>query len=230
MDKSIPHLHKRRKGKTLADLIIFVLLFLPLTLHSATVDGMFYLKKIETRYAKVENFRAKFTQTSRAPGVVQNEQAKGIVYLRKDGKFRWDYEKPEVVLIVSDGQTLWIYQAEDKQVMVDPRFGKKMKRFPYTFLSGMQNLHRDFTATIKKVGDRSVVLELIPRKQLKDIRKMSLTLDKKTLFILKISWVTFQEVETSIGFDDIDITSKIPDSVFHFDPPEGVDIVRMDAQ
>ncbi len=189
-------------------------------------DGAFYLEQIEKRYEVVSTFRAKFIQISKAPGVIKRERASGIVYLRKDGKFRWDYEKPEVVIIVSDGQTLWIYQAEDKQVMVDESFRKRLKRFPYTFLKGMQHLQDDFDAKVLTTGDTAVTLELIPKKAIKEIKRMTLTFDPRTFLIHKIEWLSSQEVQTVITFEDIDITSKIPDSVFHFEPPEGVDIVK----
>ncbi|MBW1659149.1 MAG: outer membrane lipoprotein chaperone LolA [Deltaproteobacteria bacterium] len=218
------------KSFTLKAFLVLWLLTLPIGLHAQTApDGASYLQQIEKRYENVNTFRAKFLQISKAPGVVKTEKASGIVYLRKDGKFRWDYDKPEVVLIVSDGKTLWIYQAEDKQVMIDESFGKKLKRFPYTFLNGMQRLHEDFDAKVLNSKGKMVTLELIPKKNLKEITKMLITFDKDTLLIKKIQWVSSQEVKTIITFDDIDITSKIPDSVFHFEPPEGVDIVRADT-
>jgi outer membrane lipoprotein carrier protein len=209
---------------------IFALFMTPsLTQAQSQKNGIYYLKQIEKRYGNVSAFRAKFLQISKAPGVVKVEKASGIVYLRKDGKFRWDYDKPDVVLIVSDGKTLWIYQVEDKQVMIDRSFGTKMKHFPYTFLKGMQHLHEDFKANILKIEGKAITLELIPKKSLKEINKMTLTFDKNTLLIHEIQWISSQEVKTAITFDDIDITSEIPDSVFHFEPPEGVDIVRTDT-
>jgi len=194
-----------------------------------TGNGAAYLKQVEKRYKMVRYFRAKFIQTSLAPGVIRAERARGIVYLRKDGKFRWDYDEPETVIIVSDGNTLWIYQVEDKQVMVDTSFKTKMKRFPYTFLKGMERLDNDFNARVLNATNTSITLELTPKKAFKEISKMQLTLDKVTLLIHKVEWVSTQEVKTIISFDDIDITSNIPDSVFQFVPPEGVDIVRTDT-
>lgn len=93
----------------------------------------------------------------------------------------------------------------------------------------MQRLHEDFDAKVLNSKGKMVTLELIPKKNLKEITKMLITFDKDTLLIKKIQWVSSQEVKTIITFDDIDITSKIPDSVFHFEPPEGVDIVRADT-
>lgn len=205
------------------------IVFFPLTARpTPSRKGLSFLALMEKRYEKIHDFRAKFTQTSQAPGVIKKDRASGIVYLRKDGKFRWDYDFPEMVLIVSDGKTLWIYQPEDKQVMIDPYFGKKMKRFPYTFLNGMQHLHEDFNAKILEETPDTVTLELVPIRPLKEIKTMTLTFNKKTLLIQKIVWISLQEIKTVISFDDIDITSKIPDSVFHFEPPEGVDIIKSD--
>ncbi len=211
----------------------FFLLFFsispPLLFAQAGQGGNAYLKKIEKRYGGVQSFRAKFIQTSKAPGVVRREKASGIVYLRKDGKFRWDYDEPEVVLIISDGNTLWIYQPEDKQVMVDRTFKTKMKRFPYTFLKGMEHLGMDFNAHVLNRRGEEVTLKLIPKKPIKKITKMQITFNTHSLLIRGITWTSAQGVETLITFNDIDITSKIPDSVFHFEPPEGVDIVSANA-
>lgn len=189
-------------------------------------DGAAYLRLIGKRYKDVRYFRAKFKQTSIAPGVIKREKASGIVYLRKDGKFRWDYDKPEFVLIVSDGKTLWIYQAEDKQVVVDTSFRTKMKRFPYSFLKRIEHLSDDFKARILYTKNVSVTLELIPKKHLKQVSEMQLTFNKKTFLISKIQWTSQQNVKTTISLNDIDITSKIPDSAFSFEVPEGVDIVN----
>ncbi len=191
--------------------------------------GMAYLKKIETRYKNVQCFRARFHQLSKAPGVVTNEKAGGVVYLKRGGKFRWDYDQPDIVLIICDGETLWIYQPEDRQVMVDKSFRKRLKRFPYTFLSGIGHFDRNFVSRVSSQRDRTITLELTPKKPLKEIKKMQIIFSPHTLIIRGISWTSHQGVQTIITFDDIDVSSMIPDSVFRFVPPPGVDIVNANA-
>jgi outer membrane lipoprotein carrier protein len=187
---------------------------------------MDYLKKVKKRYEKVSCFRAKFIQISMAPGVGKPEKARGIVYLRKDGKFRWDYDTPDVTLIVSDGKTLWIYEPEDRQVIVDRNFTKRLKKFPYTFLNGIGHLDRDFKTMIENEQPQTVTLKLYPKKEIKGIKVMRVSFSTKTFLIHEVSWTSPQGVKTVIVFNDIDITSKIPDSVFQFEPPPGVDIVN----
>ncbi len=221
---------KVRSGILTYSLVILwgVLLFPQGATSKTTGDA--YLKCIAARYADVACFRAKFIQVSKAPGMVKQERASGIVYLRKDGKFRWDYDQPDIVLIISDGKTLWIYQPEDKQVMVDRAFRKKMKRFPYSFLKGMGRLEEDFHAQVTKQSGESVTLKLLPRKPIKQIKTMELTFNTRTLLIHQITWTSPQEVRTIISFSDIDVTSKIPDSVFQFEPPPGVDVVNVNSR
>jgi outer membrane lipoprotein carrier protein len=194
-----------------------------------TLDGAACLKIIQRRYEKVRYLRAKFIQISGASGVVSPETASGIVYLRKDGKLRWDYDKPDPVLIISDGQTLWIFQTADNQVMVDRHFKKKLKHFPYTFLKGMETLAKEFTARVLKYKRNDIILELFPKTPLQNISKLLLTFNKNTGIIQKVSWASPQGADTAIAFSDIDITSEIPDSVFRFEPPEGVDVIDAKA-
>ncbi len=219
-----------RHIRTLFYLIWVTFLFLPQgVIAGEAQNGNAYLRGIAKRYEAVQFFRAKFVQVSKAPGVVKNERASGIVYLRKDGKFRWDYDQPDIVLIISDGKTLWIYQPEDKQVMVDRTFRRRMKRFPYTFLKGMGNLERDFTARVLRQTGETVTLILNPKRPIKEIKAMEVTFNPHTFLIHRISWTSSQGVKTIISFKDIDITSKIPESIFRFEPPPGVDIVDANA-
>ena len=209
---------------------LLALLIMPLmTFAQAPLDGNQYLKKIEKRYEGVQFFRARFTQTSQAQGVARPEQARGIVYLRRDGKFRWDYSTPDITLIISDGTTLWIYEPEDRQVIVDKNFKRRLKRFPYTFLNGINSLDKDFEAQVISHQGKRVTLALTPKKPIKEIKTMFLTFDTETFLIHEVSWTSPQGVKTIITFKDIDITSKIPDSVFYFEPPAGVDIVNAQA-
>jgi outer membrane lipoprotein-sorting protein len=70
---------------------------------------------------------------------------------------------------------------------------------------------------------------LFPKTPLQNISKLLLTFNKNTGIIQKVSWASPQGADTAIAFSDIDITSEIPDSVFRFEPPEGVDVIDAKA-
>ncbi len=218
-----------KKGVPCLLVILAIFFAIPRIWSQPLGNGLAYLKRVEKRYEKVLYFRAKFTQISQAPGVVKAEKATGIVYFRKDGKFRWDYNTPDITLIISDGKTLWIYEPEDRQVIVDRNFRKRLKKFPYTFLNGIGRLDRDFETTIENQQQQIVTLKLIPKEPIKEIKVVRVSFSTKTFLIHQVSWTSPQGVKTVITFNDIDITSKIPDSVFQFEPPPGVDAVNAQA-
>jgi chaperone LolA len=67
----------------------------------------------------ITSFRAEFRQTVTNAAGLQTESAEGTVALARPGRFRWDYRVPEQ-LIVSDGTTVWLFDADLAQVTVRP--------------------------------------------------------------------------------------------------------------
>ena len=74
------------------------------------------LEGMEKRYAN-SRFFAKFFQESTIKAMEITDFASGKVYVRHPGKMRWEYEKPDRQIIITDGFKLWIYRPEDNQVM-----------------------------------------------------------------------------------------------------------------
>ena len=68
---------------------------------------------IQARYETVRDFAARFEQTTRPARLgaspVQKIISRGRVVVAKPARMRWSYESPEPSVVVSDGETLWIY-------------------------------------------------------------------------------------------------------------------------
>ena len=73
---------------------------------------------VQERYQQVRDFTAEFVQTLRG-GVLRSTESRGegTVWIKKPGKMRWVYTKPEKQEIVSDGRTMHSYWPEDRQVL-----------------------------------------------------------------------------------------------------------------
>ena len=68
------------------------------------------LKLIQTQYQSILSFSGHFTQTSfRANSEVAPRTAEGEVSYKRPGKMRWLYDAPEEQLLVTNGETLWLY-------------------------------------------------------------------------------------------------------------------------
>lgn len=81
---------------------------------SAAVDIAKHAKditRVESFLSLLTTIKADFSQV--APS---GETTKGIFYLQRPGKMRWEYKGPTPILLVSNGKTITYYDAELEQV------------------------------------------------------------------------------------------------------------------
>src|SRR4029077_14476412 len=130
------------------------------------------------RYESTRTLTADFRQTIESPTLARPLESHGTVAFEKPNRMRWDYAKPDEQLIVGDGETLWIYQPEDRQVIKAPLGEAFQATTPVTFLAGLGRLDRDFEATLD--GDEAARwrLRLVPRSDA-GIGTLGLTVRKK---------------------------------------------------
>src|SRR2546430_15892554 len=73
---------------------------------------------LQRKYAAIKDFSADFVHTY-SGGVLRKQiTERGHLLIKKPGKMRWEYTAPEPKLFVSDGQKMYSYLPQDKQVIV----------------------------------------------------------------------------------------------------------------
>lgn len=185
---------------------------------------------IQTRYEKVEDLEARFVQTSRpahlgsiAPDPVVSQ---GSVVVAKPGKMRWNYETPEQSLVVSDGESLWIY---------DPGFGEAQK-IPVTegylsgaavqFLLGEGNMRRDFDITVVSCDEERAELALVPKEPASYAKLRVVTNPRSG----DLSGTVVEDLlgnVTEVEFQDLRVNRKPAASTFTFTAPDGVKVIEL---
>src|SRR5262249_31429251 len=70
--------------------------------------------RIQKFYESTRDLHAHFDQEQSSP-VAGTKKASGEVWLKKPGKMRWEYSRPEKKLMLADGKMLWVYEPEDEQ-------------------------------------------------------------------------------------------------------------------
>src|SRR5918994_263533 len=95
-------------------------------------------------YDSVKDFTANFTQTYEGGVLRRKAMESGTVGVKKPGKMRWDYTRPEKKLFVSDGQTMYLYFPNEKQVMKNAVPSQDQATSAVLFLMGKGNITRDF--------------------------------------------------------------------------------------
>ena len=191
---------------------------------SLTADDV--ITKIENRYS-VPGFSARFIQESTLKAMEITDVATGKMFVKRPGMMRWEYEKPEKQIVVTDGESLWIYRPGDNQVMVGkaPEFFGAGKGA--TFLSDIRIIRRNFSVSIASDKDDYVMLNLMPKQKKADVAKIYLSISKKNYEISRIGINNSYGDETIIDlFDSQFVTS--PDSAFSFTIPKGAEVIKID--
>ncbi len=174
-------------------------------------------RALQQRYDKVSDFRASFVQTTRG-GVLRIEskqKGEGTVAVKKPGKMRWDYTKPEPQLIVSDGKRIYDYDPETKDVTISDLPPDDQAPSAALFLAGKGDILRDYSVSkVESPVPGTQALRLNPRKADPDYEYLVVAFDPATYQIRGLMTRDTQGGESTIVFSNIRQNTNIPDKTF----------------
>lgn len=214
-----------KKGILIA--IIGCLLIWPLGAAGEELSADEIMDGLEARY-NVEGFFVRFHQSSTLKALDVTDSAEGSIYIKQPGCMRWEYERPDKQLIITDGTSLWLYRPEDNQVMMgkaETFFGEGKGG---VFLSDMTLIRKYFT--IERISDESSgyhILKLTPDTPSGDVQVVYLTVLKDNFNILQVVTENAYGDETRLSFENPEFDLELNDELFTFTPPEGAEIVLL---
>ena len=190
------------------------------------------VKEVQFRYENTHFFQARFRQNTFLASLDESRKSFGKVFIRKPGMMRWEYEKPEKQLLVSDSANFWIYTPEQNQVIIS-QFGKAFRsKTPLTFLAGNGNIYSDFEVRFQKLNKRDsrnakdvYQLCLTPKKPHPSLRELLLEVRKDDFLIVRSTLVDIYGNITDISFEEIRVDLMPPMAIFTFAVPAGVEVV-----
>jgi outer membrane lipoprotein carrier protein len=186
-------------------------------------------RAVQDRYQKVRDFSAEFSQTYRG-GVLRTEtREQGTMAIKKPGRMRWIYTKPDHHEFISDGSKIYVYLPAEKQVIVSRVPPDDQATTSALFLSGKGDIARDFTpAFIATPIPGTIALKLTPRRHEPDYEYLVVIADPATLQIRGLTTRDRQRGESTITFTNLKENQGISDKEFVFRTPRGVDVVSND--
>ncbi|RMF95144.1 MAG: outer membrane lipoprotein carrier protein LolA [Gammaproteobacteria bacterium] len=195
---------------------VFTLL---LCLPAAADDG---LQRLEAFIDGTQSLRAAFTQEviDRDQAVV--ERASGHFFLARPGRFRWQYEQPFERLIVSDGERVWLYEADLEQVTVR-RIGAALGSTPAALLSGSRDVLDAFEVLGTDASDGLAWVTLGPRDSSADFASMRLGFAGADPAVFVLTDRLGQQ--TRIRFEQVERNPALPAALFTFAVPAGADVI-----
>jgi outer membrane lipoprotein carrier protein len=184
--------------------------------------------RIQARYDTIRDFEADFVQTYQGGLLRTKTTEQGTVAIKRPGRMRWVYTKPERKEFVSNGQQIYSYIPRDKQVIVSPMPAGEQTT-PALFLTGRGHLVRDFTVAFEEVPGApqgSVGLKLVPRRGDPEFEWLMIAVDPQTLQIRQLVALDRQGGRSSFLFTNLKENRNLSDKIFDFQVPRGVDVIK----
>jgi outer membrane lipoprotein carrier protein len=210
--------------------VTFALLSLLCTPLAFGVTGPSVLAEIQKRYEGTNDIEANFLQEYIGKVMKQQLKQEGKVYFKKRGMMRWDYRIPNQKFI-SDGLTLWYFQPEEHQVFVSDVSKVIKEKTPLAFLAGEGDLSRDFKilnfSESSSPKEENYILELIPKESNAILSKLTLSIDKKSYYVVQADVFDGLGNVTRTRFIDMKTNVGLPDSFFQFTIPPGTEVLKM---
>ena len=173
--------------------------------------------------AEVHGFEAVFEQQVFDETGKPTETSSGRVAVSRPGRFDWDYRQPYQQRIVSDGKTLWVYDADLAQLTVNAvRPGAADS--PARLLGDDFNLDEAFQVDPAPDADGLAWLHLRPRSAQPQFSEVWLGLREGRVAAMRLKDNLGQV--TALRFSELVPNPALPAARFQFEPPPGTDVIH----
>jgi len=198
-----------------------LLLCVPL-LFSARAAEAQSLERFQSYLRTTQSARGEFTQQVFDKDGRLTQQSRGTFAFLRPGRFRWEYLKPHPQVIVGDGQKVWIYDVDLKQVTVR-RAARALGSTPAALLAGSSDIERAFE--MKEIGERHGLdwLEAVPRERESTFERIRLGFGTSGVEAMELADHFGQT--TVLRFSDVERNPQIDPETFRFTPPQGADVL-----
>jgi outer membrane lipoprotein carrier protein len=179
-------------------------------------------RRIEQRHRSLADFTARFVQSYRSGILGREVTERGTVSVKPPGRMLWEYRDPEPKTFVSDGKAFYFYVPADRQVVVRERGGDR--GLLARLLGGGASLLAEFDASLETGAGGRPRLRLTPKRSDPDVDRLYLEADARDR-IESLEIVDAQGNRSRFRFEGIRENVGLPDRLFRFSVPQGVEVV-----
>ena len=150
------------------------------------------------------------------------QQVDGNFYFKKPNMFKWNYKKPFKNQIISDGEILYLYDPELKQVIVSPL--KKLGGASPAMLL-VSDKARDYFVIEEIDREGNIWFRATPKNlEMTTFKKIEIFFNKQKISVMEV--LDNFDYTTTIVFKDVVNNSKINNAFFLFNTPDDVDVIK----
>ncbi|WP_404419736.1 outer membrane lipoprotein chaperone LolA [Marinospirillum sp.] len=179
--------------------------------------------RLQGYLSELQSLEAEFDQKILDASGQRLQQTEGEMRLLKPGRFHWETRKPFPEVLVSDGQTLWLYDPGLEQVTVQ-QLDQRMAHTPALILSGeTADLTEDFQVDYQKNSDEEV-FTLVPRAGDSLFEKLQLFFQQGQITAISLEDSLGQQ--TRVDLINPRYNQPLSPSGFDFVIPDDIDVIQ----
>lgn len=174
--------------------------------------------------APITSLKARFKQTVFTDKKKIIQESSGYMEFKKPLSFRWQVEKPDKNLIVTNGEKLWNYDEDLEQVTVR-KFGASKEVSPVSFLfDDINKLDADFTiAVVPNTHHDLYCYKLTPKQENQSFVNVEVCFNGSQITSMYL--LDHLHQTSKFEFNHVQRNVSIASTRFTFEPPTGVDVV-----
>ena len=203
--------------KIISHAVTALLLLMPASVYA---DGLADLQRF---YSEIKSYSASFEQVVVDENLKLLEASSGEFSIERPGKFRWHYTSPSEQLIIGDGTQVWIYDVELEQI-THRQSEAAVSQTPAMLLSGKGNLDDSFILEEAGQQDGLDWVRMLPKSKDSGFTDVRIGFLSGKLQLLEMQ-DSFGQT-TRMNFKSIQENIDIPEQIFIFIPPPGVDVIE----
>jgi outer membrane lipoprotein carrier protein len=169
-------------------------------------------------------FQAVFNQTVADDRGRIMQESSGNLKAKRPGLFYWETEPPANQFIVSDGDTVKLYDPDLEQVTIQD-LDERVSTTPALLLSGeTDGLSETYEISEVRYGEHTREYTLLPRSEDSLFISLTLTFYDDELQAMRLEDSLAQRTELEFG--DIRINQPVADGAFELEYPDSVDVIQ----
>ncbi|NOZ56484.1 MAG: outer membrane lipoprotein carrier protein LolA [Calditrichaeota bacterium] len=185
------------------------------------------IQKTKAKYESIKYLSLRFQQRFEWALTGEVQELSGLVLVAPGDRYRVE---TNTQIIVSDGKTLWTYNKPTRQVIVDNLGTEKTPLLRDLVLRYTQDYKATLAGEDTVAGRKCWVLDLVASGEGEFVPHIKVWVDKREYIIWQV-----EEKDANGNVNRYRITvfeepSSLPDRLFHFKIPEGVEVVDLRSE
>ena len=176
------------------------------------------------RLQTLKSMKGEFEQVVLDQGGTHMQEATGRFQVARGNRFYWLTETPYEQMAASDGETVWVYDKDLEQVVVRP-LSQDLGPAPALLFGGKPaDVAKAFSISERDNQGGEVTYRLTPKGQDPLFDQLDVTFKGDEPASMRLQDALGQQ--TVIDFKTLTLNGGIDSSLFHFEPPEGTDVIQ----